>query len=213
MTGNAEIKIISFDVEGTLVSPDFSLAVWYEGIPALYSRRHNRDFAGALAEVKKAYDEVGDRQKEWYDIRYWCERFQLGDYQLMMESYRDRAVHYPEVKGILGSLGNQYKLIATSGSAREFLGYLMDGIAGYFERVFSSISDYEQVKTPQFYLAVCREMKVKPGEMVHIGDNWQFDVLAAQEAGIRAFHIQRGHPPRSGDSLGSLTDLRGKLAL
>jgi len=39
MTGNAEIKIISFDVEGTLVSPDFSQAVWYEGIPALYSQR------------------------------------------------------------------------------------------------------------------------------------------------------------------------------
>jgi hypothetical protein len=34
------IKIISFDLEGTLTTPDLSQAVWYEGIPSLYSKRN-----------------------------------------------------------------------------------------------------------------------------------------------------------------------------
>jgi 5'-nucleotidase len=208
----AEIRVISFDVEGTLASPDFSNAVWYEGIPALYARRHNLNFEEALAKVKGAYDEVGDRRKEWYDIRYWLERFQLGDYQPILEGCRSRAAFYPEVPEMLSSLAQKYTLIATSGSAREFLSYLLDGIENHFDRVFSSISDYGQLKTPQFYLAVCREMDVKPREVVHIGDSLRFDVMAAQEAGIRAFHIQRGQSPGSGTSLASLSDLKERLS-
>lgn len=187
----AEIRVISLDVEGTLVSPDFSNAVWYEGIPALYARRYNLSFDRALAEVKRAYDEVSNKRTEWYDIRYWLKRFQLGDYQPIMERYRSRAACYPEVPEMLDSLKQKYTLIAASGSAREFLSYLLDGIESRFDRIFSSISDYGQVKNPQFYLTVCREMNAKPGEMVHIGDSLQFDVEAAQEAGIRTLHVRR----------------------
>ena len=211
--GAAEIRVISFDVEGTLASPDFSNAVWYEGIPALYARRYNLGFDEALAEIRRAYDEVGDKKKEWYDIRYWLERFRLGDYQPILESCRSRAACYPEVPEMLSCLAQKYTLIATSGSAREFLSYLLDGIESHFDRVFSSISDYGQLKTPQFYLTVCREMNVKPGEMVHIGDSLQFDIMAAQEAGIRAFHIHRGQSSGSHTSLASLSDLKERLSM
>jgi 5'-nucleotidase len=202
-----EIKIISFDVEGTLASPDFSTAVWYEGIPTLYARQYNLSFAEALAEVKKAYAEVGDGRREWYDIKYWFRRFQLGDYRPIMETCRAKATHYPEVRETLNRLSPEYTLIATSGSAREFLEYLLDGSAGSFKRVFSSISDYGQVKTPQFYLTVCREMGVEPGEILHIGDSWRFDVLAAQEAGVRALFLDRGQAPGKDDSLFSLREV------
>lgn len=211
MKNLSDIKIISFDVEGTLVSPDFSTAVWHEGIPALYARKYGISFTEAVVTVRKAYNEVGDGRKEWYDIEYWFERFRLGDYQPLMESCRDRATRYPEVKETLDLLSSRYTLIASTGSAREFLGYLLDGIAGYFKRVFSSISDYGQVKTPQFYRTVCREMQAEPAAIVHIGDSWRFDVLAAQEAGIRALHLDREQSTGNNDSLRSLEELRGML--
>ena len=142
--------------------------------------------------VEEAYDEVGERRKEWYDIRYWFDLFQLGDYRRVLETYRHRALPYPETLQVLSTLGRAYTLIISSSSAREFLPYLLDGIDRYFARVFSSISDYGQLKNPEFYLTVCREMGVEPGQMVHVGDSWQFDFLAAKEIGIKVFHIDRG---------------------
>ncbi|GAI48816.1 unnamed protein product, partial [marine sediment metagenome] len=34
-----QIELISFDAEGTVVTPDFSEAIWHEAIPALYEGR------------------------------------------------------------------------------------------------------------------------------------------------------------------------------
>ena len=37
----SNIKIVSFDAEGTLIVPRFSQIIWHEAIPALYSQRWN----------------------------------------------------------------------------------------------------------------------------------------------------------------------------
>ncbi|GAH62950.1 unnamed protein product, partial [marine sediment metagenome] len=34
-----QIEVVSFDAEGTLVTPDFSQAVWHEAIPAIYAQK------------------------------------------------------------------------------------------------------------------------------------------------------------------------------
>ena len=85
--------------------------------------------------------------------------------------------------------------------------YLLDGIEGYFARIFSTVSDYGQIKTPEFYLEVCRQMGVSPREMAHVGDLWEQDYLAAKEAGLKAFHLDRRGERKEGSSLRSLADL------
>ncbi len=206
-----KIKVVSFDAEGTLVASDFSQAVWHEGIPSLYAKMKGISFREAKALVEKEYDKVGEGKREWYDIKYWFERFQLGDYQPVLETHKHKAACYPEAPQVLSALGNAYTLVVTTSSAREFLPYLLNGLDEYLDRVFSSISDYGQLKSPQFYATVCREMCIKPGEMIHVGDSWQFDFLAATEAGIKAFHLDRGPEPEEGGSLTSLEELRAKL--
>jgi putative hydrolase of the HAD superfamily len=91
------------------------------------------------------------------------------------------------------------------------LPYLLDGIEGYFARVFSSVSDYGQIKTPEFFLEVCRQMGVSPPEMAHVGDLWEQDFIAANEAGIKAFHLDRKGERKDGRSLRILTDLEKRL--
>jgi len=206
-----KVKVVSFDVEGTLVTLDFSQAVWHEGMPALYARRNGLGLAAAKARLEQEYEKVGDRSQEWYDIKYWFRRFQLGNYGEVLEGYRHKLALYSEAVPVLSSLGGKYVLIAVSNSAREFLPYLLDGIEGYFTRVFSSISDYGELKSPDFYTTVCREMGVGPGEMVHIGDSWHLDFLAAGKAGIEAFHLDRGQERKEGRSLASLTELEARL--
>lgn len=211
----SKVKVVSFDADGTLVTPDFSQAVWYEGIPSLYARRNGISFEEAKAFIEKEYQVLGDHRIEWYDIKYWLQRFGLGPplagHQQILENYRHTVSCYPEVTQALSSLSKDYTLIVVSCSTRDFLPYLLDGIEGYFARVFSTVSDYGQVKTPEFYLEVCREMGVSPEEMAHVGDLWEQDFLAAKEAGLMAFHLDRRGERKEGSSLRSLADLERVL--
>ncbi|MFC2022656.1 HAD family hydrolase [Chloroflexota bacterium] len=205
------IKIVSFDLEGTLVSLNFSQAVWHEGIPSLYASQNGISFTEAKDIVLKEYQVMGDQKKEWYDIKHWFNHFRLGDYRNVLEQHRDQLYQFPDVLPILSALGRKYRLIIATGTAREFLPYLLDGLDGYFVKVFSSVSDYGQLKIPQFYNYVCQEMGVEPHEMVHVGDSWRFDFMAAKEAGIKAFHLNRKQESGNGDSLQSLTELETRL--
>jgi putative hydrolase of the HAD superfamily len=205
------IRVVSFDLEGTLVTPDFSQAVWHEGIPSLYATENSIDFEDARAIVLREYQKVGDQRKEWYDIKHWFNLFGLGDYRKVLEKYKDKSSHFPDVLPVLSSLVVRYKLIIATGTAREFLPYLLDGLENHFVKVFSSISDYGQLKSPQFYAQVCKEMGVEPYEMVHVGDSRRFDFMAAKEAGINVFHLKRNQEAGNGDTLKSLTELDTRL--
>jgi FMN phosphatase YigB (HAD superfamily) len=198
------IKVVSFDLEGTLATPDFSRAVWYEGIPSLYAARNGISLGKAKAEVKEEYQKVGDQRLEWYDIKYWVHYFDLDGYQELLESCRHKVAYYPETIPVLSSLGKVYPLIIATGTAGEFLPYLVSKIKGCFIRIFSSVSDYRQLKTASFYLKICGEMGIRPEEMAHVGDNWQFDFTIPVEAGINAFYLNRKGQP----GLASITNLR-----
>ncbi len=199
----SQIKVISLDAEGTLVTPDFSHNVWREAIPALYAQRYEIELSRAKEVVTAEYDKIGDRRLEWYDINYWFRCFQLGSPEPVIQSCQNTLRYYPEVGEVLSSLAVQYKLIVSSGTPEELLQPQLEGISSYFVRVFSSTSHYRQLKSPDFYLQVCRAMNVGPDELVHVGDNWQFDFLNSREVGIRAFHLDR-----SGNSHESLIDLK-----
>lgn len=205
-----KIELVSFDAEGTLVTPDFSEAIWHEAIPALYAQRKGLDIAQAKKCITDEYNKIGVHRLEWYDIEYWFNCLDLGPSEPVIQSCLNKIAHYPEVIEILPSLAGEYRLIVASGTPLKLLDYLLRDIKHYFVRIFSSISDYRQVKTPDFYLKLCKEMSVKPGQVIHVGDSWQFDFLNAQQAGINALHIDRSGANHR-DSLGDLTRLRDFL--
>lgn len=205
-----EIKVVSFDVEGTLVTTDFSYAIWFEAIPGLYAQKKGVDIAQAKEIVMLEYEKIGDLSLEWYDVRQWLDRFDLGVPEPMMEGCQGKVRYYPEVHDVLDSLAGRYKLIATSGSPREFLRHLLRDIEPYFVQVFSSISDHKQLKTTDFYLSICRVMEVEPEQIVHIGDNRQSDYVTPNQVGIKAFYLDRNSGGCQ-DSLTSLAQLKSYL--
>ncbi len=205
-----QIELVSFDAEGTLVTPDFSETIWHEAIPALYAQKKGLDLAQAKKCITEEYEKIGVHRLEWYDIEYWFRCLDLGSSEPVIQSCLNKIAHYPEVIEVLSSLAGKYRLIVASGTPLKLLDCLLRDIKPYFVRIFSSISHYRQVKNPDFYLKICEEMSVKPGQVIHVGDNWQFDFLNARQVGIRALYIDRCGENHQ-DSLGDLTRLKDYL--
>jgi FMN phosphatase YigB (HAD superfamily) len=205
-----QIELISFDAEGTLVTPDFSETIWHEAIPALYAQKQGLNFAQAKRCIVEEYGRVGDQRLEWYDIEYWFSYLGLGSSEPVIQSCLNKICYYPEITEVLSSLAGEYRLVVASGTPLELLHRLLQDIKPYFARIFSSISHYKQVKNPDFYLRICEEMGVKPSQVIHVGDNWQFDFLNARQAGINAFYIDRSGKNHQ-ESLSDLIQLKRLL--
>jgi len=202
-----QIELVSFDAEGTLVTPDFSETIWHEAIPALYAQKKGLDLAQAKKCITEEYDKIGVHRLEWYDIEYWFSHLDLGSSEPVIRSCLSKVSYYAEITEVLSSLACEYKLIVASGTPLELLHCLLRDIKPYFVRLFSSISHYRQVKSPDFYLRICEEMGVKPSQVIHIGDNWQFDFLNARQAGLNAFYLDRLGENHQ-ESLSDLTQLK-----
>lgn len=205
-----DVELISFDAEGTVVTPDFSQAMWHEAIPALYARRRGLDIAEARDRVYEEYRRIGDHRLEWYDIEYWFNYLDLGSSEPVIRDCLGKIACYPEVTQVISSLGSRYRLIVCSGTPRELLDFLLRDIEPYFVRVFSSVSHYGQLKNPDFYRRICDEMGVNPEQVIHVGDNWQFDVLNSREAGIHGVYLDRSMSNHE-ESISDLTQLQQLL--
>jgi len=205
-----QIELISFDAEGTVVTPDFSQAIWHEAIPALYAQKEGLNLAQAKRHVAEEYGKIGDQRLEWYDIEYWFSYLGLGSSESMIQGCLDKIGYYPEVTEVLSSLASEYRLIVASGTPLELLHCLLRDIKPYFVRIFSSVSHYRQLKNPDFYIRICEEMSVKPSRVIHVGDNWQFDFLNARQAGINALYLDRSGRDHQ-ESLNDLSQLKQLL--
>jgi len=196
-------------MDGTLVDPEFTDWVWLHGIPRLYAHKEGLSFDEAKARVVEEYQKVGEGAIEWYDIKYWFRLFQLDEtWRALMEQYADKIRVFEDARLALERLKERYPLVLTSNAGREFIEIEMDvtGMGKYFDRIFSATSDFKVVKkTAQFYRRICEILKAEPGEIVHVGDHYQFDYLVPQSLGIQAFYLDRSGK-MNGDSV--LSDLR-----
>jgi putative hydrolase of the HAD superfamily len=192
---NHKIKIISFDVDGTLIDYSFVNSVWFEEIPKLVAEKEGISFNEALKKVEAAYNEVTEERIEWYDIKYWVNKFKLEvEWREILNKAKFKVKAYPDVLPALKKLSKKYKLIINSNSPREFLNIELNetGISKFFTCIFSSTSDFNQVrKSEDYYMKICFILNVKPENMLHIGDNWKFDFEAPSKIGINALFLDR----------------------
>jgi len=207
------IRVISFDLDGTLVDHHFADSVWHEGMAELYAKRYNVDSNEAKERLLSLYREVGESSLLWYDLTYWFKRLDLpGSPQELLERFRNRVRVFPEVHEVLKSLKEKsaFKLVLFSNAAREFMEIeLQEGkLQEYFSLTISCVSDWGRVKDENAYKRLSFVLGVPPKEILHVGDNELFDFLYPKAVGIKTILIDRQN-----GRLGSVKNLKELLEI
>jgi putative hydrolase of the HAD superfamily len=209
------MRVLSFDLDGTLVNQEYSEWVWKHAIPELLAKKRSMDIEEARAFVCSEYDSVGDGSMEWYQISYWFDRFGIDeDWNDTLERHADKIRPYPEALEALDRLRDRFDLVIISNAAREFISIEMEkaGLCSYFSRVFSATSDFGEVKkTTRFYGKVCGILGVEPPDLIHVGDHWTFDYLAPREMGIQAFFLDREEMKKGDGIVRDLLDFERRI--
>ena len=202
------IRIISLDMDGTLVNSRFVDKVWMEGMPRLFAERTGLDFPAAREYVIGEYMKIGSDHLEWYDLKFWIDKFGLSmGKEEILELYEDEIEVYPEVEEVLELLSENYELVVTSNAAREFIDIELDGLQGYFREVFSATSDFREVKkSPLLYGAICAHLDARPFEVLHIGDHYSYDYESALDAGLDALFLDRKGERQGPEVIGDLRE-------
>jgi putative hydrolase of the HAD superfamily len=189
------VKIISFDLDGTITKSTYADIVWLEGLPKIYAQEKGIKIQLAIQYLKKEYDKIGENKAEWYDLEYWFNRFNIHyKWKKLLEDYRHAIEIYPEVPSVLRRLFKQFDLIIISNAKREFIEIQLEEIKlrEYFTLVFSSISDFNKIKkVSDFYLMICKKIGINPNEMIHIGDHKEFDYQIPKNIGIKSYYLNR----------------------
>jgi len=192
---SVNVKLISFDLDGTLTTPEFVDAVWRGGVPGHYASKHGVKLSEARELIAHLYDCMGDDELNWYDLPFWVKYLKLDvPAEQIIAEYENLIALFSDVTGTLSTLQQRHDLIVISNANRMFLDreVARTGIEKYFKKIFSATSDFGRVKREEdIYRMVCERMNVTPAEIIHIGDHREFDLEAPQRIGIRSWFLDR----------------------
>jgi len=203
------LKIISFDVDGTLVDLEYNDLIWFKEIPELIAKKKRISFEKSLKYVHEEYNKLGEYNLNWYDINYWVTYFGIKvSPKNILEKYESQVKIFPEVISLLEELKKNFILIVITSMPREFLIPKMKKLGKYFKFSFSALSDFKELKNSEIYSKISKTLNVCPAQILHIGDHWEFDYLAAQKAGMNAIYLDRSNTKKGKYIINSLEEAK-----
>jgi putative hydrolase of the HAD superfamily len=186
-------RIVSFDLDGTLVDAKYGDMVWNHGIPEEYAKKYGMSFDEARSAVMDQYRYIGDSDLLWYEIDHWLKKFGLQvSADDLLGRYETFIKLLPGVTEVVRYLKGRYVLVIASNAARIFVEKELEytDLAHYFNHIISATTDYRIVKKePDFYRKLCANLGVSQEDIVHVGDHRIFDFEVPSGLGIEAYHF------------------------
>ena len=210
--------IISFDLDGTIITSDYADHVWLEGLPKLYAKEKNISYKKAKNLLTTAYDTMGDHSPEWYDLSYWFTRYHLTTHWTqLLQQYTNYITPHQDALTTIQQLTPHYPLIITSNAKREFIEIELQhtNLKKYFIKTFSSLSDFNQVKkNSQVYQQICDNLHIQPHDLIHVGDHYEHDYISPKKIGVQSYYLDRTQThQKNSNHLSNLHELLDKLSL
>lgn len=178
------IKVLSLDLQGTLSDSSFSDYFWIELLPRKYAEKFNVSLTSAKQILKDKFEQYGKYDILYYDDKYWSnylgfntlEELEKFDIQPTINNELYELIHNIEIPKII-----------ISTTTDLFIEYELKNNVKDFAKVYSCV-DYFKIggKTKKVFLDVCKELNVKPNEVLHIGDSKTMDFENAKKAGVNA---------------------------
>lgn len=215
----ANIKAVSFDAGGTLLRPRPSVGHVY----AQVARRHGWDGLDPDELTRRFADAWRNKETFNYSRPEWA-ALVATIFQGLVKRPEDpdffdhlyRAFEQPEhwelysdVQLALEGLTQVgYRLLITS-NWDERLHNILDslGIAGHFATVIVSLEAGCTKPDPAVFHHAADRMRLKPDEILHVGDSKDEDLVGASESGMAAFLVDREAGQCSAPVISSLLDL------
>jgi len=209
------LKVVSFDIVGTLLDFNYEDYVWKEAFPQLYARKRGISIDKARNHFLREYNRVGKNDIKWFLPEYWFKHFNLDEDPIeIFRSHSDKVRFYPEVPSVLRNLSQKYVLIIASGATRDIIEIMIEKIRHYFKHTYSPVSDRQEVKkTPEFYETICKSLEIEPSAMAHVGDEWYSDFISPRKIGIKSFYLDRTGEKRGKSVIKDLKELEGHLPI
>jgi putative hydrolase of the HAD superfamily len=188
------IKAVLFDLDGTLLDRDASVAQFIK-------IQHDR-LIDSLNHIPKnnyidRFIELDCHGYVWKDKVYQqlVEEFQIDglNWQMLLQDYEQQfqrhCIPFPGLIEMLILLKKQgYLLGIISNGWGEFQTHAIagSGIQDYFNVIL--ISDFEQIRKPQaeIFHRAAQRLGVMHQECVFVGDNPEADIIGAKNAGMKA---------------------------
>jgi putative hydrolase of the HAD superfamily len=206
------IKAIFFDAVGTLfrltnrVGDHYALVATEVGLN-LNAKELDRAFISAWNQMPHRDAINGPREND--DKDWWRKLVDLvldqvapslseldrdNFFEIAYEHFAEAGVWelYPEVVDVLEEVFSRFQLAVVSnfdGRLRFILEHL--GISKFFAHVFISSELGADKPDPKIFRLALKLAKLKPREVLHVGDDPQRDWAAAKSAGLSIFELDR----------------------
>ncbi|MDD5454866.1 MAG: HAD family hydrolase [Candidatus Ratteibacteria bacterium] len=190
---NKKVRVVSFDVDGTLIDQRFNDLIWENDIPALVAHKRGCSFLEAKKFCLCEYRKLGDKDLRWYDVQHWLKKFGISTSAKDIFKRREQLIIvYPDVLPVLRKLKEEgFRVIVITCMPRIFLKEKIKKFDRHFDKVFSTISDFKRVKSPELYRHISKVIKTSPSCILHIGDHHILDYEFSLEAGYKSILIER----------------------
>jgi len=186
------LKVISFDLDGTLFKKGLDDEFWLRLIPEAIAEQRSISIEEAKEYAIKEYDAIGSDDIRWYMPEYWLERFNINtSIEHMLNRLDYSSALYDDVYA-LKELSRYRIVISTCNPevmAKRKVKLLREKDIK-IESVFSSIS-YGILKSSEFYMHVITSLGVDAKSILHIGDNLNQDFIIPSSIGMNSLLIDR----------------------